>query len=195
MASMSITARWVRSRCSSDDDARQSVQARHRQWPTPDRLLAGAGQPLYGGTLRDRRARLAVVRLRTCPNDVPLLLSRLQAVAPYRAHPVARIPNQDPSLIKRYLDIGGQTLLVPYVESAAQAEALGRATRYPPNGVRGVAGGLVRASRWGRSPIISPAPMTRFASSCRSRARLDRNRQLRSPRSTASMACSSAKPI
>ncbi len=72
------------------------------------------------------------------PNDVPLLLTQLQAVAPYRTHPVARIPNQDPSLIKRYLDVGVQTLLVPYVESAAQAEALVRATRYPPAGIRGV---------------------------------------------------------
>ncbi len=86
------------------------------------------------------------------PNDVPLLLTQLQAVAPYRTHPVARIPNQDPSLIKRYLDVGVQTLLVPYVESAAQAEALVRATRYPPAGIRGVAGGLVRASRWGAIP-------------------------------------------
>lgn len=86
------------------------------------------------------------------PNDVPLLLTQLQAVAPYRTHPVARIPNQDPSLIKRYLDVGVQTLLVPYVESAAQAEALVQATRYPPAGIRGVAGGLVRASRWGAIP-------------------------------------------
>ncbi len=86
------------------------------------------------------------------PNDVPVLLAQLQAIAPYRSHPVARLPNHDPSLIKRYLDIGVQTLLVPYVESAAQAEALVRATRYPPAGIRGVAGGLVRASRWGAIP-------------------------------------------
>ena len=86
------------------------------------------------------------------PNDVPVLLSQLQAVAPYDVHPVARLPNHDASLIKRYLDIGVQTLLVPFVESAAQAEALVRATRYPPDGVRGVAGGLVRASRWGAVP-------------------------------------------
>lgn len=86
------------------------------------------------------------------PNDVPGLLAQLQAVAAYGSHPVARLPNHDPSLIKRYLDIGFQTLLFPYVESAAEAAAIVRATRYPPHGVRGVASGLIRASRWNAIP-------------------------------------------
>lgn len=86
------------------------------------------------------------------PNDVPGLLAQLQAVAPYGSHPVARLPNHDPSLIKRYLDIGFQTLLFPYVESASEAEAIVRATRYPPHGIRGMASGLIRASRWNAIP-------------------------------------------
>lgn len=86
------------------------------------------------------------------PSDIPLLLSQLQAVAAYPTHPIARLPVGETALVKQYLDIGFQTLLVPFVESAAQAQALVRATRYPPDGVRGVAGGIVRASRWGRIP-------------------------------------------
>src|SRR5690349_2278601 len=51
--------------------------------------------------------------------------------------------------IKRFLDIGSQTILIPYVQNAEEAKAAVAHTRYPPAGVRGVAGGT-RATRWGR---------------------------------------------
>jgi 4-hydroxy-2-oxoheptanedioate aldolase len=86
------------------------------------------------------------------PNDIPSLLAQLQAVAAYPVHPIARLPSGETWLIKQYLDIGFQTLLIPFVESAEQAAELVRAVRYPPEGVRGVAAGIVRASRWGRIP-------------------------------------------
>ncbi|WP_447895327.1 HpcH/HpaI aldolase family protein [Vreelandella sp. GE22] len=82
------------------------------------------------------------------PNTVPTILAQLQAVAPYPTAPVVRCVNQDPALIKQLLDIGVQTLMVPMVESAEQVTALVQATRYPPHGIRGVGGGLVRATRW-----------------------------------------------
>jgi len=84
------------------------------------------------------------------PNDVRSTLAALQALAAYPAtHPVVRIVNGDTHLIKQYLDIGAQTLLVPMVETAEQAAALVRATRYPPTGVRGVGYPVARAARWG----------------------------------------------
>jgi 4-hydroxy-2-oxoheptanedioate aldolase len=84
------------------------------------------------------------------PNDLPLVLAQLQAVAPYSTHPVVRPPVGDPVLIKQLLDIGAQTLLVPVVETADQARMLVSATRYPPNGIRGVGSALARSSRWSR---------------------------------------------
>ncbi|WP_136069171.1 HpcH/HpaI aldolase family protein [Modicisalibacter radicis] len=82
------------------------------------------------------------------PNPVPAVLGQLQAVAPYPSAPVVRAVSHDPALIKQLLDIGVQTLMVPMVDSAEQAEALVRATRFPPHGIRGVGGGLTRATRW-----------------------------------------------
>lgn len=82
------------------------------------------------------------------PNSVPMLLAQLQAVAPYPTAPVVRAVHGDNTLIKQLLDIGTQTLMVPMVESAEQATELVRAMRYPPHGIRGVGGGLARASRW-----------------------------------------------
>ena len=84
------------------------------------------------------------------PNDVRSVLSQLQAVAPYPVHPVVRTPSGDITVLKQYLDIGAQTLLVPMVESAAQARQIVTGTRYPPSGIRGVGSALARASRWNR---------------------------------------------
>lgn len=82
------------------------------------------------------------------PNDVRSILPQLQAVAPYPAHPVVRAVDGNPALIKQLLDIGVQTLLVPMVDTAEQAAALVSATRYPPQGTRGVGAGVARVSRW-----------------------------------------------
>jgi len=83
------------------------------------------------------------------PNDVRSTLAQLQVIAAYPSHPVVRVVNGDTHLIKQLLDIGAQTLLVPMVETAEQARSLVAATRYPPEGVRGVGAAVARAARWG----------------------------------------------
>lgn len=91
------------------------------------------------------------------PNDTLTLLAQLQAVAAYPGvHPIARVPmghgEVGEMLIKQYLDLGVQTLLVPMVDTAEQAARIVRASRYPQDdgkgGIRGMAG--ARASAWGR---------------------------------------------
>src|SRR6187397_2577866 len=69
------------------------------------------------------------------PNDLESLLTQLQACAPYPTTPVVRVPWNDMVNIKRVLDIGAQSLLVPYVCSPEEAKAAVAATRYPPAGV------------------------------------------------------------
>jgi len=87
------------------------------------------------------------------PNDIRSLLQQAQAVAAYpQTHAIARVPvghgHAGTTLIKQYLDLGIQTLLVPMVDTPQQAADLVRAMRYPPSGIRGMGG--ARASRWGR---------------------------------------------
>lgn len=82
------------------------------------------------------------------PNNPASVLGQLQAAAAYPVQLLVRPMSHDPALIKQYLDAGAQTLLLPLVDSAAQAEALVRAMRYPPEGIRGVAASLARAARW-----------------------------------------------
>ncbi|BAW24142.1 4-hydroxy-2-oxoheptanedioate aldolase [Pseudomonas putida] len=86
------------------------------------------------------------------PNDLRGMLAQLQAVAPYSSQAVIRPVIGDTALIKQVLDIGAQTLLVPMVETAEQAQQLVKAMHYPPKGVRGVGSALARASRWNSIP-------------------------------------------
>ena len=79
------------------------------------------------------------------------VLPQLQAIAPYPVHPIVRPVHGSVELIKQYLDIGAQTLIIPMVESEEQARRMVAATRYPTRGVRGVGTAVARASRRSRA--------------------------------------------
>ncbi|WP_158818209.1 4-hydroxy-2-oxoheptanedioate aldolase [Methylocapsa sp. S129] len=83
------------------------------------------------------------------PSDVIMVLAQLQAISAYDVSAIVRPASNDTVLIKRYLDIGAQTLLIPFVQSAEEAASAVAAMRYAPEGVRGVAA-LTRATRFGR---------------------------------------------
>ena len=93
----------------------------------------------------------AVVDMEHSPLDLSTVVHLLQAVAGTRMAPVVRVPWNDTVMIKRVLDAGAQTLLVPFVQNAQEAAAAVAATRYPPQGVRGMAG-MSRGSRFGTAP-------------------------------------------
>ncbi len=84
------------------------------------------------------------------PNDLQSMIGQLQALAAFPVSPVVRAPVGETWILKQLLDIGAQSLLVPMVESAAQARALVEAVRYPPRGRRGVGAALARASAFNR---------------------------------------------
>lgn len=129
--------------------ALQAGQAQIGLWSTlpssyVSELIAGAG---FDWLLLDTEHT---------PSDVPQMLQQLQAVAAARpreglgcSHAVVRPAWNDKVLIKRYLDIGAQTLLLPFVQNADEARAAVEAVRYAPQGMRGM-GGSMRASNFGR---------------------------------------------
>ena len=83
------------------------------------------------------------------PNELPMVHSQLQAISQGSAHPIVRPAWNDTVVIKRLLDIGAQTLLIPFVQDADEARRAVAATRYPPLGVRGYSA-AARASDYGR---------------------------------------------
>ena len=83
------------------------------------------------------------------PNELPGLVSQLQAMKGGTATPIVRPAWNDAVLVKRLLDIGVQSLLFPFVQTPEEAKRAVAATRYPPHGIRGVAT-TARASNFGR---------------------------------------------
>jgi 4-hydroxy-2-oxoheptanedioate aldolase len=82
-------------------------------------------------------------------NDLVEVGAHLRAAVGGSAEPVVRVPWNEPVMVKRLLDLGARSLLFPFVQSAEEAKRAVAATRYPPKGIRGVAG-TTRANRYGR---------------------------------------------
>jgi 4-hydroxy-2-oxoheptanedioate aldolase len=119
-----------------------------------DRPLAGvwvcSGSPLVAEICAGSGLDWTLVDMEHAPNGLESVLAQLQAVAAYPITPVVRVPAADVVTIKQVLDLGAQNLLVPMVNSAAEAEAAVAAVRYPPRGRRGVGSALGRSGRWNR---------------------------------------------
>lgn len=103
------------------------------------------------------------------PGDPITVLPQLQAAAAYPdVSALVRPASNDPVLIKRFLDIGAQTLLVPFVQTVDETELAVQASRYAPNGFRGVSA-LTRATRFDVKRVISTGQAMTSALSFRSR--------------------------
>lgn len=121
------------------------------------RLQAGTAQvgvwhaitdPLVSEALAGCGFDFVVIDTEHARTDVPETLGMMQAMAAYPVGVAVRPAANDPVTIKRLLDLGAQTLIVPMVNTAAEAAAAVSAMRYAPRGIRGVAG-TTRATRFG----------------------------------------------
>jgi 4-hydroxy-2-oxoheptanedioate aldolase len=83
------------------------------------------------------------------PLEVPTIADQLRVIEPTGTPAIVRPAWNDPVILKRVLDTGVQTLLVPYVQTAEEARRAVASARYPPGGTRGVAA-TIRANRYGR---------------------------------------------
>ncbi len=134
--------------------------------PTPINTFKkaiGAGQPQLGCWLGLADPYLAEISAGAgfdwvlvdgehAPNDLRSVVAQLQVIEGSGCHPIVRLPIGETWMIKQYLDGGAQSLLIPMVESGAEAETLVKATRYPPAGTRGVGAALARASKFSDIP-------------------------------------------
>jgi 4-hydroxy-2-oxoheptanedioate aldolase len=128
---------------------------RFKQGLREGRQLVGLWSSLSSGAateiLADSGFDWILIDTEHAPNETPMVADQLRAASLGTASPVVRPAWNDQVIIKRLLDLGVQTLLVPYVQSPEEAARAVAATRYPPGGVRGVAS-VHRANRYGRVP-------------------------------------------
>lgn len=106
--------------------------------PAATEIMAGAG---YDCTMIDLEHGTA---------DLGDAVAVMRALQGSGCTPLVRVPANDPAWIKRVLDAGAQGVMVPSVNSAAEAEAAVAASHYPPRGFRGMAAPIVRGARYGR---------------------------------------------
>ena len=111
----------------------------------------GSGAPSTAEALGCAGFDFLVVDMEHTPVDAPQLIDLLRAAAGTPAAAVVRMPWNDMVMVKRALDAGAQTVMLPFVQNAEEATRAVAYTRYPPDGVRGVAGSH-RASRYGTVP-------------------------------------------
>jgi len=115
-------------------------------------LFLGLGSPVSAEALASCGYDFLLIDAEHAANDLRSIQAQLQAIAAYPVPCLVRPPSHEPALIKQLLAVGAQTLLVPMVDNAAQAEALVSAMRYPPKGIRGVGTALERSARWNAVP-------------------------------------------
>lgn len=112
-------------------------------------LWSSLCSPLVAEVIAGAGFDWVVIDSEHAPNELTDVVHQLQAMAAEISEPVVRIPVADPVAIKRYLDAGARSLLIPMVNNAVTASAVVAATRYPPAGIRGVSVSN-RANRFGR---------------------------------------------
>lgn len=91
----------------------------------------------------------ALIDMEHSPNDYFSVLGQMQAFAASNTTAIVRVEWNDTVAVKRLLDLGAPGILFPMIQSVKEAEQAVAATRYPPNGVRGVSG-ATRATKFGR---------------------------------------------
>lgn len=128
---------------------KQNLQSNQRQIG----LFLGLGDPYTAEVVATAGFDWLLIDGEHGPNDVRTIRDQLQALAGYPEQSVVvRLPDHNTATIKRVLDVGAQTLMIPMVESGEQAKQLVRAMRYPsatnPDGIRGVGTAMARAARW-----------------------------------------------
>ena len=92
-----------------------------------------------------------VVDMEHTPLETHHMIDTLRTIAGTPASAVVRMPWNDMVMIKRALDGGAQSVLMPFVQDAEEARRAVSYTRYPPHGIRGVAG-MHRGNRYGTVP-------------------------------------------
>ncbi len=118
-------------------------------------LFVSSASPLAAETVGHLGFDWALIDLQHGENNLGNLSAMLQAVSTTAATPFVRVPVNDPMLIGRALDLGAYGVVVPLVNTVADAEATARAARYAPQGAR--SWGPIRGALYGGDDYFAGA--------------------------------------
>lgn len=98
-----------------------------------------AASPIIAEIMAKAGFDVLMVDMEHGPGDIMALIHQLQAISGYEVTPFVRAPWNDLVMMKRILDAGAHGVLIPYVNTAEEAEKAVMACKYPPEGMRGIA--------------------------------------------------------
>ena len=108
-----------------------------------------SGEPTFAEIAALAGLDFFIVDLEHGPGDVRTVMEMMRAASGTEATGIIRVPSSEPIFIRRMLDAGAGGILVPMVESAAEAQRIVDACRFPPRGRRGMASDIVRGADYG----------------------------------------------
>lgn len=115
-------------------------------------MWISSGSPVAAEILAGSGMDWVLIDAEHSPYGLETITDLLRATDAYPASAVVRVPSVDRVVIKQYLDLGVQNIMVPMVHNVELAHEAVASVHYPPKGVRGVGSALARASRWGAIP-------------------------------------------
>lgn len=106
-------------------------------------------EPAVGELVGASGYQYALIDMEHSPVTLDSALPMIRAVQLGGAKAIVRVPDKQTAWIGRLMDMGADGIMVPMVNTAAQAEELAQASVYAPEGTRGMAAGIVRATQYG----------------------------------------------
>ena len=134
------------------------------------RTVLGVWQQLAHPAIAELMAfagyEMVLIDMEHGPNSLFDTANMMRGIAGTGSSAMVRVPHNDPVFLKRLLDQGPDGVMIPMVETAAEAEAAVAACRYPPRGKRGWAAGVARAARYGFDPDYTHVTSTELVIAC-----------------------------
>ena len=112
-------------------------------------IFASLGSEMAAEVLGSSNIDYTLIDMEHAPNDLRNVVNQMQAVKAAGGECLVRIPVLDHIYVKRLLDAGATTIMFPQINNINDAMNAVKAIKYPPNGIRGIAG-ATRANNFGR---------------------------------------------
>ena len=125
------------------------INARLIKGESLEGIFTSLGSEMAAEVLGSSNIDYTLIDMEHAPNDLRNVVNQMQAVKAAGGECLVRIPVLDHIYVKRLLDSGAQTIMFPQINNINDAKNAVKAVKYPPIGVRGIAG-ATRANNFGR---------------------------------------------
>ena len=129
--------------------AKNSFKERLKNGESLVGIFASLGSEIAAEVLGSSNIDYTLIDMEHAPNDLRNVVNQMQAVKAAGGECLVRIPVLDHIYAKRLLDAGATTIMFPQINNINDAKNAVKSVKYPPIGIRGIAG-ATRANNFGR---------------------------------------------